>query len=207
MNPLSDTDEGKARPSVWPLYVPVAVIGFVLLLGGLLVLPELDAQDQYAMVSSVLGGLVVWLLATRWRLFFPLKPSCPSKFRSRAASCATAVSFIVAVISALVLLYPVMIWLSVAATEAIHKGTYVGAEQGWITFRGNCDLGAAGSAIAVVCGLLGVFLYGRPQRSGWQLTLFSLRIVGIAAGLILWVLSGMLHRWWLTVDLTAYATW
>ncbi len=32
MNTLSDTDEGRARPSVWPVYVTVAIIGVVSLM-------------------------------------------------------------------------------------------------------------------------------------------------------------------------------
>ena len=32
MNTLSDTDEGKARPSVWPVYVTAAIIGVLSIL-------------------------------------------------------------------------------------------------------------------------------------------------------------------------------
>ena len=73
MNTLGDTDEEKARPSVWPVYAAAATIGFVSLFGGLLVLPQLahPAEVEYAVAGYVLFGVltcfgVAWLRPWGW---------------------------------------------------------------------------------------------------------------------------------------------
>ena len=63
MNTLRDTDEGRARPSVWPVYLAAAIIGlvslFVPLVLILLLLRDDNAADLVFTVFGVIGGPLV----------------------------------------------------------------------------------------------------------------------------------------------------
>ena len=66
MNTLRDTDEGKARPSVWPVYLAAAVIVVV---GVWVIYPWLENPDLLyhprtggANLLPRLGPLVAWVL-------------------------------------------------------------------------------------------------------------------------------------------------
>ncbi len=70
MNTLRDTDEGSARPSVWPVYVAavmVGVVGLLCLLSGIWVglasqynnVEELAFEVLFGLVGA-LGVLVAW---------------------------------------------------------------------------------------------------------------------------------------------------
>ena len=62
MNTPTDTGEGRARPSVWPVYVAAAIIGGASLVApvflGLLLLQVDSAADLVFSVFGVIGGLV-----------------------------------------------------------------------------------------------------------------------------------------------------
>ena len=58
MNTLSDTDEGRARPSVWPLYVAAAVL---LISGAWTVYSSIDILGMYMLVA--VWGLIGLLAA------------------------------------------------------------------------------------------------------------------------------------------------
>ena len=66
MNTLSDTDEGRARPSVWPVYVAAAVIGLITLSRMIVAVPPLVADwvsfhlDMYLLI--LLSICLLWLL-------------------------------------------------------------------------------------------------------------------------------------------------
>jgi len=61
VNTLGDTDESRARPSVWPVYVAAAVIGLMTL--SRIVLPALVVDwDGYYLDPYLLVLLAIWLL-------------------------------------------------------------------------------------------------------------------------------------------------
>ena len=65
MNTLSDTDEGKARPSVWPVYVAAVVIGLTSL--HLCCMLVTQAYVDSSLVLSI-GAKVLFMLAVYWPL-------------------------------------------------------------------------------------------------------------------------------------------
>jgi len=71
MNTLSDTDEGRARPSVWPVYVAAAVVGVVgLTLLGIGIWFGLANEDNGMVALGVLHGLLGGLgVVAAWGLF------------------------------------------------------------------------------------------------------------------------------------------
>ena len=73
MNTLSDTDEGKARPSVWPVYVAagiVGVIGLSFLYFGICFGLANEDNGVEALAFGVLFGLTGALgFAAAWGLF------------------------------------------------------------------------------------------------------------------------------------------
>ena len=68
MNTLSDTDERRARPSVWPVYVAAAIIGLVslchltrelrmMLIGA----PLFDGDSEIGFIMYALfGAMTAW---------------------------------------------------------------------------------------------------------------------------------------------------
>ena len=61
MNTLRDTDEGRTRPSVWPVYVAAGVIGLMTL--SRIVLPALAVDwDSFYLDPYLLVLLSIWLL-------------------------------------------------------------------------------------------------------------------------------------------------
>ena len=93
MNTLSDTDEGKARPSVWPVYVTSGIIGIIgaaLLCASFIGVPTTHPEEPWGLVFALVCmglmgafGLVIavgtsllrpwaWPVATVWGYLFGL---------------------------------------------------------------------------------------------------------------------------------------
>ena len=102
MNTLIDTDEGRARPSVWPVYVVAAVIGVASLV---------IALPNFSSLLGPRGFLVFFGLLTAYGLF---------RLRTWAWWCALLWTVVVAVTVTLVMLL-VALCSGMAAAESGHS--------------------------------------------------------------------------------------